>query len=307
MFVAQAASGYPARGGRTLPVSFRLPARSRRAFVTGRDRSVPVLVELSRQMGPGSRILFGLWLLLMVLIPHILRLADRPVFLGALSLAIVVQASLVFSLLLPALRVKATLTSLLWVLAIAWLAEFIGHSTGLPFGRYTYSEVLRPQIGGVPIQIPAAWLMMLPPAWAAGTAVCGKGLPTDSASRWKQRASLSLVSGLAFTAWDLFLDPQMVAWGVWQWETPGPYFGVPAINFIGWVLIAFLALSGLSYTCDSDAVPREALLLVYTTVWLLNSLGLGLFFDQPGAAAAGFAGMGFFVVLAWRQVLSAGQ
>ena len=185
-------------------------------------------------MGPGSRILFGLWLLLMVLIPHILRLADRPVFLGALSLAIVVQASLVFSLLLPALRVKATLTSLLWVLAIAWLAEFIGHSTGLPFGRYTYSEVLRPQIGGVPIQIPAAWLMMLPPAWAAGTAVCGKGLPTDSASRWKQRASLSLVSGLAFTAWDLFLDPQMVAWGVWQWETPAPTSAfLPSISSAG--------------------------------------------------------------------------
>lgn len=254
-------------------------------------------------MGPGSRILFGLWVFLMVLIPHILRLADRPVFLGALSLAIVVQVSLVLSLLLPALRAQATLTSLVWILAIAWLAEFIGHSTGLPFGRYTYTDALWPQIGGVPIQIPAAWLMMLPPAWAAGTAVCSKGPPTDGVSSWRHWAVCSLVSGLAFTAWDLFLDPQMVAWGVWQWETPGPYFGVPAINFFGWALIAFIAFSGLAHTLDSNAVPREAFLLVYTTVWLLNSLGLGLFFDQAGAAAAGFVGMGFFVVLAWRRVL----
>ncbi len=266
-----------------------------------------MLSELRSQFGLGSRILFGLWLLLMILIPHVHRLADRPTFLAALSLAIVVQVSLVLSLLLTALRAQATLNSLLWILAIAWLAEFIGHRTGVPFGRYTYTDALRPLVGGVPIQVPAAWLMMLPPAWAAGTAVCPRCFSTDRASNWKHLAAYSFVSGLAFTAWDLFLDPQMVAWGVWKWETPGFYFGVPAINFFGWALIAFIALLCLSRTLDSDSVPREALLLVYTTVWLLNSLGLGLFFDQPGAAAAGFVGMGLFVVLAWRQVLSARQ
>ena len=288
-------------------MSLRLLSLSRNALATCCGKSVRVLFELRSQFSLVSRILLGLWLLLMILIPHVLRMADRPTFLVSLSLAIVVQVSLVLSLLLPALRGQATITFVLWILAIAWLAEFIGHRTGLPFGRYTYTDALWPKLGGVPIQVPTAWLMMLPPAWAAGTAVCGKGLSTERSSKWKQWAIYSLVSSLAFTAWDLFLDPQMVAWGVWKWETPGIYFGVPAINFFGWALIAFAALLSLSRTLDSDAVPIEALLLVYTTVWLLNSLGLGLFFDQPGAAAAGFVGMGSFAVLAWRQVLSARQ
>ena len=287
-----------------MSVSFRLPAFSTNNFASCRVKGVRLVIELRSQLSPGSRVLFGLWLLLMVLIPHILRLADRNTFFLALSLSIVLQVCLVLFLLLPALKRQSTLASLIWILAITWLAEFVGHRTGLPFGRYTYMDVLRPQVGGVPIQVPAAWLMMLPPAWAAGTAICARRHTINYASKWKHLAACSVVSGLAFSAWDLFLDPQMVAWGVWQWETSGIYFGVPAINFFGWALIAFLALLGLSRTFDSNAFPREALLLVYTTVWLLNSLGLGLFFDQPGAAAAGFVGMGVFVVMAWRQILS---
>jgi putative membrane protein len=47
---------------------------------------------------------------------------------------------------------------------LAWLAEFIGSHTGLPFGRYSYTDLLQPQLGDVPLLIPLAWLMLLPPA-----------------------------------------------------------------------------------------------------------------------------------------------
>src|SRR5690606_41755819 len=33
-----------------------------------------------------------------------------------------------------------------------------------------------------------------------------------------QEIKFILVSALALTVWDLFLDPQMVAWGFWIWE-----------------------------------------------------------------------------------------
>jgi putative membrane protein len=89
----------------------------------------------------------------------------------------------------------------LLVLPLTWLAEFIGHTTGLPFGTYTYTPVLQPQLLGVPLLIPLAWLMMLPPAWAV----------TSAAVSPERRLAFAVVSSLAFTAWDLFLDPQMVA------------------------------------------------------------------------------------------------
>ncbi|MCY4082986.1 MAG: carotenoid biosynthesis protein [Caldilineaceae bacterium] len=288
-------------------MSLRLPVLSGNTLAACHIKFVRLSTELRSQLSLGSRVLLGLWLLLMILIPHILPLADRSTFLLALTLSIVLQVCLVLSLLVPALSLRSTVASLTWILAFTWLAEFIGHRTGLPFGRYSYTDALGPHIGGVPMQVPAAWLMMLPPAWAVGTAICSKRHTTDDASKWRQFAAYSVVSGLAFTAWDLFLDPQMVAWGVWLWERPGIYFGVPAINFFGWALTAFIVLFGLSRAFDSSALPTEALLLVYTTVWVLNSLGLGLFFDQPGAAAAGFVGMGVFVVLAWRQVLFSHQ
>ncbi|MBK9747058.1 MAG: carotenoid biosynthesis protein [Chloroflexi bacterium] len=61
---------------------------------------------------------------------------------------------------------RRALTTIGVIVALAWLTEFIGHTTGFPFGSYDYTPRLQPQVGGVPLLIPLAWLMMLPPAWA---------------------------------------------------------------------------------------------------------------------------------------------
>ena len=267
-------------------------------------RATVIPDRLRHQIGVSSRVLFSIWLLLMILIPHILRLGDRPALVLAMSLAIVVQISLVFTILSKSLGAPVVLRIGLLVLAVAWLSEVIGVHTGLPFGRYIYTEALQPQIGNVPLQVPAAWLMMLPAAWAVGGSLRFRRHQANHSRRWVNKAAFSLTSGLAFSAWDLFLDPQMVAWQLWRWETPGSYFGIPLTNFLGWTLIAALLSLGLASFIDTDSLPVEALLLVYTTTWLLESVGLGLFFGLPGPAAAGFTGMGIFVVLAWRKVLA---
>lgn len=288
-------------------MSYRPPARSSRTVGSVQEKRARLLTRLRDQMNGSSRFLFGLWLLLMILIPHILRLADRPTLLAALSLSIAVQVALVLSLLLPALKGQATLKVGLLVVVVAWTAEFIGHKSGLPFGRYTYTDALLPQFGQVPLQIPFAWLMMLPPAMAAGTALCKNSYDSDHFPSWMSRTATALTSGLAFTAWDLFLDPLMVAWDIWRWKSPGAYFGVPILNFFGWTLTAAMVLFFLLSFAHSRTLPVEALLLVYTTVWILNTVGLAFFFDQRGPAAAGFAGMGIFVAAAWRQVFASSR
>lgn len=267
-------------------------------------RTVLLLNALRSQMKLSSRILYCLWLFLAVLIPHILRLGNRPSLLIALSLSVLVQVGLVLNLLFPAFRGRVTLSTGLIIVTTAWLAEFIGHSTGLPFGDYAYTDALQPQIGGVPVQVPVAWLMMIPPAWAVGTLICSRIRGADHSREWIHRAATALTAGLAFAAWDLFLDPQMVEWNLWRWESPGIYFGIPIVNFLGWILVAAAVVFGLSSFAQTKSLPVEALLLVYTTVWLLNSVGLGVYFELPGAAAAGFTGMGVFVALAWRQALT---
>ena len=176
--------------------------------------------------------------------------------------------------LVPAVALTAILT---------WSAEFLGHTTGFPFGDYSYSGLLQPQLLDVPLLIPLAWLMMLGPSWAVSYAVLGDKVRTRR--DWVLFAALT---GLAMTAWDLYLDPQMVGWGFWRWEQAGPYFGIPLSNFAGW-----FAVAGLVTLCIRP--PRLSigpLLLVYAVVWAFQAIGLAVFWEQPGPALFGFVGMG---------------
>ncbi|MBK8134421.1 MAG: carotenoid biosynthesis protein [Chloroflexi bacterium] len=176
--------------------------------------------------------------------------------------------------LVPAVALTAILT---------WSAEFLGHTTGFPFGDYSYSGLLQPQLLDVPLLIPLAWLMMLGPSWAVSYAVLGDKVRTRR--DWVLFAALT---GLAMTAWDLYLDPQMVGWGFWTWEQSGPYFGIPLSNFAGW-----FAVAGLVTLCIRP--PRLSigpLLLVYAVVWAFQAIGLAVFWEQPGPALFGFVGMG---------------
>ena len=106
-----------------------------------------------------------------------------------------------------------------------------------------------------------------------------------------------LLSSLAFTAWDLFLDPQMVGWGFWAWETPGLYFGIPLSNYLGWIIVSAM----ITLVANPKDLPVGPLALVYVLTWLLQTIGQGIFWSQPGPAIVGFFGSGLFVFLAWKK------
>ncbi len=266
-------------------------------------RTAEVFTNLQRQLGPVNRVLLLLWLVLMILTPAFLRFGSPPVLALTLTFATMAQVGLVLGLLTTAWNAPRVFGVGMFVAATTWIVEYAGVRTGLPFGAYAYTSALQPQIGGVPAHIPAAWLMMLPPAWAVGKAMtrCRR---TTCGRSWHGIAAHSLVSGLAMTVWDLYLDPQMVSWQLWQWDSPGIYFGVPLLNFAGWTLTAFCITLVLEATVLLDPLPVESLLLVYSLVWMLEAVGLGLFFRLPGAAATGFLGMGIFVAIAWHKLLA---
>ena len=233
--------------------------------------------------------LIGAWLLVMISIPILRWVYGDSVLHWATSLSVLMQAAASLAVLWVGWGARTTLRVAALVLPLAWAVEFVGSTTGLPFGEYDYTTLLRPQVGGVPLLIPLAWLMMLPPAWAVGALL---------ARTWRP-LPVAIVAAFAFAAWDLFLDPQMVAWGYWVWARPGAYFGIPVINYFGWILSAFL-LSWVALALVRPPLPpRRPLLIIYTATWALQSVGLGLFWAMPGPAAAGFVGMGAFVAAAW--------
>lgn len=238
---------------------------------------------LQRARQPAG-LLVAAWLLTMISIPIIRWIVGDGVLHNGVIAGVLLQAAAVLTICYQAWGARTVLRIAAIVMPLSWLIERIGSTTGIPFGPYHYTEALSPLIGGVPAVIPLAWLMMLPPAWAIAYAITG------AVRGWR----FVLVSALAFTAWDLFLDPQMVAWGYWVWEIPGAYFGIPLVNYAGWLLASSL----LTFVARPPSPPVAPLIFVYAAVWFLQSVGLFFFWQMPGPALFGFLGMGFFLAAA---------
>ena len=245
------------------------------------------------QLNPLQMAILTLWALIMVSLPIADWSNGWSAMIGAITAGALATAVLVLALLLKAWGAAAALQAGVLIIIISWGFEVIGSSTGIPFGGYTYTDLLGPKILDVPIQIPLGWLMMLPPSWAVAQV-----LSRRVNSRWQFPAFVGL-SALAMTAWDLFLDPMMVTWGVWVWDYPGSYFSVPWSNFFGWLLVSAL----ITIIIRPGKLPLAPLLIIYTAVWLLKSSGLGFFWGIHGAAVAGGILMGIITSMAWRELI----
>lgn len=228
------------------------------------------------------------WVLTMISLPILGWILGENALMRGMSFGVLMQASAVIIILYTAWGWRRVLQTVLVVAVFTYLAELLGSQTGFPFGKYHYTGLLQPQLAGVPLLIPLAWLMMLPPAWAIAVIILGKNI---------NRVKFSLLSALILTAWDLFLDPQMVGWGFWVWETPGPYFGIPISNYLGWILTASL----ITLLANPKSLPVGPLSLVYILTWILQTIGQGIFWGQPGPAVIGFLVCGLFVLLALRR------
>lgn len=257
--------------------------------------SVKQIKILAGENLSGTNLFFiGMWLLTMVSLPIIGWTWGEAALIRGMSAGVVMQGLAVLSILIHAWGWSQTFRAFVIVGVLSFSAEFIGSTTGFPFGKYHYTDVLQPELGGVPLLIPLAWMMMLPPAWAVARAILANHEFNST-----QRIKFILLSAAAFTAWDLFLDPQMVGWNFWVWEIPGQYFGIPLVNYLGWLLVSAI----LTFAANPKDIPVTPLMAVYALTWILQTIGQGVFWGQPGPALFGYIGMGIFVYLAWKNKL----
>ncbi len=196
---------------------------------------------------------------------------------------------------------------------ISLTAELAGTATGYPFGPYSYTTQLGYLIGGrVPFNIPTSWFYML----YASLAICGRVLRTadDSATRWRWAA----VAALVLTAWDVSMDPAMVATTHWLWHLAplegasavrqvllnGFWYGMPITNWLGWLLTGFLVARAMlaivpPSTWTAKVSPSRLPIALYAVNGVLPVLicvGRGFW----GAAVLGTLAMAVPVTLAIR-------
>jgi carotene biosynthesis associated membrane protein len=158
---------------------------------------------------------------------------------------------LTFVLYLPVLGWGRSVLFFLWASVIGATAELMGTQTGFPFGPYAYTDLLGAQIAG---HVP--WF--IPPSWYAMALVS-----YDLARRLHLPAWGTIgVTAVFMMLWDVALDPAMTAgahsgWPFWVYEGGGVYFGMPLMNWVGWLLTSAVIawgferlLGGMDHAAD---------------------------------------------------------
>ena len=177
------------------------------------------------------------------------------------------------------------------VVVTTYFIELLGSTTGFPFGAYDYTGALTPQIAGVPLLVSFAW---------AGITFVVYGMFAGGGARWVQLSMMAV----SITAWDMFLDPQMVGEGYWQWQPASLAFrGIPLVNYAGWFATALInsalvvVICGVPHGVKSQGsiphgAPQRLSIATYATLTVLSTIGFVFFFDDVVVAAVGAAAMG---------------
>ncbi len=122
---------------------------------------------------------------------------------------------------------KRDLPALMLVAALGFLAEFLGVRYGFLFSPYRYTDVLQPQLFGVPLVMFSAWLVLV--------SYCRQMLLRRDLPAWLE----VLLAALWMTAIDLVIDPLAAnQLGYWRWEQSSAYYGIPLHNFVGWFVVS---------------------------------------------------------------------
>ena len=124
-------------------------------------------------------------------------------------------------------------------LSIGWFAEQMGSSRGWFFGRYTYTDVLGPQLGNVPLVIPIMWFALCFTGYTLASLLLWRQ-PVLARPGWISGGLTAWLAAMIVTAFDLGADPYFVfvlkAWIMAK--TDGGWFGETLQGFAGWMVIA---------------------------------------------------------------------
>ncbi len=184
--------------------------------------------------------------------------------------------------------------ALAWVGVATLVVERVGVATGWPFGSYRYTGVLQPAVWHVPVIVPLAWFAL--------------GIPArEVANRLlSDRAPRVVAAACALTAWDLFLDPQMVREGYWHWNGQGAWRGVPLSNFAGWLAVSLAVLVVVDLIAPVGPPTPSGLPLVAVYSWwaVMETIGFVAFFGDATVGLVGGLAMGAPTLLVWRRLAS---
>lgn len=162
------------------------------------------------------------------------------------------------------------------ILVISWAVEHIGANTGFPFGSYSYTDVLQPQIFGVvPLAIPFAWLLIVVAAVGVAERILNRdGRPVDdrqlNPTRVLTAASFALLLDVTIEPFAVYIN----RYWVWTSDETGFYYGIPASNFVAWwvtsLILSWVLLALRRQAAQLSHTPQHFMPWLPPVLYLTN-------------------------------------
>lgn len=191
----------------------------------------------------------------------------------ASSLAILAYALPSFIALYRDIGARKTVAVLIILGILPVAIEGLAILTGVPYGYFRYSERMGFLLYDmVPLSLAFGYLPILLGSITVASQI-------DSYSRFRFTVIGTIINLLI----DLVLDPASVSNEFWFWKNPGWYYGVPIVNYIGWIFTGFLYIS-IFYQIAGKKLPLSnkitSSLMYILSLWSSYLLQKALYF--PG-------------------------
>ncbi|MGR8919540.1 MAG: carotenoid biosynthesis protein [Gammaproteobacteria bacterium] len=176
------------------------------------------------------------------------------------------------------------------------VTENLSIVTGFPFGQYHHTAAMGPKIWHVPVIVGPIFAVAGYLAWQLAGILLGD---VFRAPRAGIAVARPVVAAFITTSWDFCVDAiGGTANRDWVWADGGPWFGVPWLNFFGWMLTmwiifqlfaAWLARAGAPRAIAPDSSYWTAVLVYWALIalqfpllaWLVPD---GILTDPAGRA-----------------------
>jgi uncharacterized membrane protein len=233
----------------------------------------------------------GLIALLAVYLALVIGFAWNPTPFAQVLAAIGIMLALVHAALTYGTRHALALFAI--CVGITFLIENIGISTGLPFGHYHFEvDADLPHVGLVPLVVGPLWFGMGYFSWIVAGAILNGG--RRGPIRRYDLFAVPAVAVFVMTQWDLVMEaPYSTIANAWIWHDGGAYFGVPFLNFVGWLVTSWLFYAAFAIylfrqqdlrsrvqsrtqsriLCATAVLIYAASGLTHVTAWLMHEHG----------------------------------
>ena len=157
---------------------------------------------------------------------------------------------------------RTTILFTLLTYTVAWACELSSVHNGFPFGLYHYVQATRGReiwVAGVPFMDSLSFTFLAFASYTVALLLSSplyrRGFDLRVLDTWEIRGAprVWLMAALFMVMVDMVVDPLSVLGQRWflgrifWYDPPGPYFGVPISNYLGWYFVAAVSVAAFQW------------------------------------------------------------